>query len=394
MTESLNYRTTGENLNINLNNVTVETGDRPVRLAYVYEADILFLISSDFDARWPSHLLREGKADFVVNGEHHSGVPELITSGEEKSIVLEKFIAKYGKDYVSKYFNSPARFLRIVARTRPDSVGGNYYRWLEEEFDSVADDYDKHIFGNRVNVLLRDRSLSKIRKFSVKGQHILEIGCGTGAETLELLRDGHEVLAIDISGKMLENIKRKVRDEGLTESLTTMKLRAANVGELLKTYDRKSFDIGYSTYGALNCEPNIENVPAALSMLLKPGGYFIAGVYNKFCIAEMASNVLSMNSSRLFWRLKNPIREGRSRFCIDVYSFSFTEFMGIFGKYFTALETEGVPVILPPSNFRRLLGLLERRFEMLDAADRRISGIWPMKYLGDHFLTVLQNRTL
>ena len=66
--------------------------------------------------------------------------------------------------------------------------------------------------------------------------------------------------------------------------------------------------------------------------------------------------------------------------------------MGIFGQYFRALETEGVPVILPPSNFRRLLELLGRRFEMLDAADRRISGIWPLKYLGDHFLTVLQNR--
>ena len=392
MTESLKYRITGEDLNVGSQYVTVNTGDRPVRLAYVYEADTLYLISSDFDARWPSHLLRERKADFVINSEHRSGVPELITSGEDRSIVLGKFIAKYGKDYVSKYFNSPARFLRIVAGTEPESGGGNYYKWLEEEFDSVADDYDKHIFGNRVNVLLRNRSLSKIRKFSARGQHILEIGCGTGAETLELLRDGYEVFAIDISSRMLENLQRKARDEGLIESLETMKLRAANVGELMETSGRKSFDIGYSTYGALNCEPNIESVPSALSMLLKPGGYFIAGVYNKFCIAEMASNALSLNNSRLFWRLKNPIREGRSRFCIDVYSFSFREFMGIFGKYFRALETEGVPVILPPSNFRHLLGLLERRFEMLDAVDRRISGIWPLKYLGDHFLTVLQNK--
>jgi hypothetical protein len=191
---------------------------------------------------------------------------------------------------------------------------------------------------------------------------------------------------------MLENIQRKARDEGLIESLRTMKLKAANVGELLGTCGQESFDIGYSTYGALNCEPNIESVPGALSKLLKPGGYFIAGVYNKFCMAEMASSLLSMNSSRLFWRLKNPIREGRSRFCIDVYSFSFREFMGIFGRYFRVLETEGVPVILPPSNFRRLLALLERRFVMLDAADRKISGIWPLKYLGDHFLTVLQNK--
>ncbi|MHB1709207.1 MAG: class I SAM-dependent methyltransferase [Thermoplasmataceae archaeon] len=392
MTESLEYKNSGKDLNLCSQYVTVNTGDSPVRLAYVYDSGMFYLISSDFDARWPSHLLRERKTDFVIDGEHRSGVPELITSGDERTGVLEKFIAKYGKDYVSKYFSSPARFLKIGGGTGPEVSGSNYYRWLEEEFDSVADDYDKHIFGNRVNVLLRDRSLGKIRKFAGKRQNILEIGCGTGAETLELLRDGHEVLAIDISGRMLENIQRKAREEGFMESLRTRKLRAANVGELLETSGQRSFDIGYSTYGALNCEPNIEAVPRALSMLLKPGGYFIAGVYNKFCIAEIASNALSMNGSRLFWRLKNPVREGRSRFCIDVYSFSFREFMGIFGEYFRALETEGVPVILPPSNFRRLLDLLGRRFELLDATDRRISGIWPLKYLGDHFLTVLQNR--
>ena len=392
MTKFFKYQISAEDLDGRSQYVTINTGDRPVRLAYVNESDTLYLISSDFDARWPSHLLRERRADFVINGEHRSGVPELITTGEDRSIVLDKFIAKYGRDYVSKYFNSPARFLKIGASTEPAAGGNSYYRWLEEEFDSVADDYDKHIFGNRVNVLLRDRSLRKIRKFAGKGQNILEIGCGTGAETIELLRDGHEVFAIDISGRMLENIQRKARAEGLIEGLRTRKLKASSVGDLLEPFGRKSFDIAYSTYGALNCEPNIEEVPRALNMLLKPEGYFIAGVYNKFCISEIASNVLSLNGSRLFWRLDNPVREGRSRFCIDVYSFSFREFMGIFGQYFRALETEGVPVILPPSNFRRLLELLGRRFEMLDAADRRISGTWPLKYLGDHFLTVLQNR--
>ena len=251
MTESLKYGAASDDLNVGSQYVTVDTGDRPVKLAYVYEADTLYLLSSDFDARWPSHLLRERRADFVINSEKHSGVPELITSGRDRSIVLEKFIAKYGKNYVSKYFNSPGRFLRIVAGTQPEIGGDNYYRWLEEEFDSVADDYDKHIFGNRVNVLLRNRSLSKIRKFSVKGQHILEIGCGTGAETLELLRDGREVFAIDISGRMLENIQRKARDEGLIESLRTMKLKAANVGELLGTCGQESFDIDAESGSAL-----------------------------------------------------------------------------------------------------------------------------------------------
>ncbi|QRF75926.1 Mg-protoporphyrin IX methyl transferase [Thermoplasmatales archaeon] len=368
------------------------SGGDSIELAYVIEGEVIYLISSDYNARWPSYILRNRKADFAIGKVSGSRTPSLITSGEERENVLRKFTAKYGNDYVRKYFSRPARFIRLDVCTERQETGGNYYRWLEEEFDSVADNYDEHIFGNRINVLLRERSLKKLRKYLGKHQNVLEIGCGTGAETLELLRDGHEVFAIDISSRMLDNINAKARKEGIHERLNTMKLSASSIGELEGILGKSAFDAGYSTYGALNCEPDIEKIPGALSVLIKPGGYFIAGVYNKFCLSEMASNILSLNASRLFWRLKNPIREGRSRFCIDVYSFSFREFMSIFGSCFMALETDAVPIILPPSNFTRLINFLDQSYEKLDIIDQKLAGKWPMKYMGDHFLTVLQNR--
>ena len=209
----------------------------------------------------------------------------------------------------------------------------SYYLWLEEEFDSVAYNYDEHIFGNKINTLLRDRSIEFLTGYLPKKSRILEIGCGTGAETLKMIRDGHEVVAVDISSNMLDILYEKARKENLTDNLTTFKLRASMIDQLLKNFGDGYFDLTYSTFGALNCEPSIEIIPKYIFRLLKRDGYFIAGVYNKFCLSETMLNLLSLRLNRLLWRIKNPIKEGRSRFCLDVYSFSYPEFINLFNPY-------------------------------------------------------------
>jgi len=44
------------------------------------------------------------------------------------------------------------------------------------------------------------------------GMHVLELGCGTGAMTAELLRSGARVTAIDLSEPMLERARRRAAD--------------------------------------------------------------------------------------------------------------------------------------------------------------------------------------
>lgn len=56
------------------------------------------------------------------------------------------------------------------------------------------------------------------------------------------------------------------------------------------------------------------------------------------------------------------------------------------------VEVRGVPVLIPPSNFSRPIGLLGNRLADLDAIDRLMGKKWPFRYLGDHFLMVLRNR--
>jgi ubiquinone/menaquinone biosynthesis C-methylase UbiE len=370
----------------------LETAGGIIPLSYVMDGDNVYLMESGAGSRWPSFALRQRHVNFEINGARKSGVVSLVVDEDERRVVIESFRLKYGSDYVSKLFRDSSRIICIDPQLTFHPSDNSYYEWLEEEFDSVADSYDTHIFGNRINLLLRKRSLETLRHYLKKGDNILEIGCGTGAETIELLRDGYEICSVDISSRMLENLRRKAQSEGFSDRLTLRKMRASELSRLRKEMGSDSFDLCYSTYGALNCEPELKNLPSEISMLLKRDGYFVAGVYNKFCISEIICYSISMKFSRLFWRFGNPIPEGRSRFCIDVYSFSFSEFSRLFEQYFETLEVRGAPVLLPPSNFKRAISLLERRFDKLENIDRALSNVWPLNLLGDHFIVVMVNR--
>ncbi|MCL4341054.1 MAG: methyltransferase domain-containing protein [Candidatus Thermoplasmatota archaeon] len=382
-----------ETINENLqasDHVTLKLEKSEVDLAFISEGQYVFLISSDSDSRWPSHLLRSGTTSLKIGDREFAGYASLITSDKEKSQVEANFRKKYGDTYFNRYFRHPGRYLKIDISGKSEPRQKSYFEWLEEEFDSEAGNYDEHIFGNRINRLLRERSLETIFQYVKPPSQVLEIGCGSGTETMEVLKSGCSVVAVDISGGMIRKVKEKAESAGLNHNLSTFKLRASQISEILKIYGPESFDLIYSTFGALNCDAEIEKIPPILEYLLRKGGHFIAGVYNKFCISELLINLTLLHFDRLSWRLRNPIPEGHSRFCIDVYSFSPGEFNSMFKGHFKLVGSLGVPVLIPPSNFKRFIGLTGKRFEKMNSMDRKLSGLWPWKYLGDHFISVFE----
>ena len=370
----------------------IVSGTSRVRLSFAARDGKIFLISSGNNSRWPAEILRNGYASLTIDGRKIRGRTTLLSDENSKSAVLSLFAYKYGEDYVKHYYSMSSRFVRI---DRDSQVGEpdpkeEYYRWLGEEFDSVADHYDDHIMGNPVNRILRERSLGLFSEYFPRSGRILEIGCGSGTETMEILKRGYSVTAVDISQNMLDIVKEKARSIGLMDMLRTYRLRASEIGKIINDTGEESFDVCYSTYGALNCEPFIREMSGPLHKLISGNGYFIAGVYNRFCVSEFIMHSLSMKPTGSLWRLRQFVPEGHSRFCIDVYSYSVRQFYSIFSNHFSVVEVRGVPVIIPPSNFTRPISLIGNRMAALNSIDRYIGKKWPFRYLGDHFLMVLR----
>ncbi len=361
----------------------------PIRLGFVQEDGVVYLVARARAARWPVELLRSGSADLALPDGRVRGTPQLVSDRNDQARVLGLFREKYGTDRFARWYERPARVLRVTLEDgQPDHGPGtdHYYEWLQSEFDNVAPDYDHHITGNRMNRLLRDRSLAWLGPRFAGSPRLLEIGCGSGMETLPLLRAGHEIVAVDISEQMLATVRSKAEREGLASRLETRRLRARDLDRLVPDFGPGNLDGAYSTYGALNCEPDLAPIPAALHRLLKPEAPFVAGVYNRWCLFEMAGYGASLQTARALGRRQNPVPVGGSRFCVDVYAHSVADFRRLFGNGFSVERVEGVPVVLPPSDLASYAEKFSRHFERLAGWDARIGARWPFNRLGDHFL--------
>jgi len=366
-----------------------------VPLGFARDTDRIYLIARERSARWPVVALREGAATVRLPGEVRSGRCELITDPGAKRAVLDRFLEKYGRERFARWYDRPARVLVVhlgePARSEaPDAPA--YPDWLSAEFDNVADDYDHHITGNRINLLLRNRSLAQLTRRFQDARSLLEIGCGSGMETLPLLEEGHELFCVDISSRMLDVVRAKARAAGVQERLRTWHGRAGRIDALVEELGPGAFDGAYSTYGALNCEEDLSPIPGALHRLLRPDGRFVAGVYNRWCLFEILGYSISGRPSRAFGRTHRPVPVGASRFCVDVYAHSVRDFDRLFRPYFTTERVEAVPVILPPSDLVGYAERFSRRFDRLARWDRALGATWPFRSLGDHFLTTFRRK--
>jgi len=363
-----------------------------VPLGFVLRSEEVLLVARERSSRWPVEILRNGTASLRIGGRVLVGATELIVDPGEKRSVLDRFLEKYGPARFARWYENPARVLKVVlgSSSGMGTHGDRYHDWLAAEFDNVADDYDRHILGNRINRLLRDRSLAELRRTFAQSRVLLEIGCGSGMETLPLLGDGHEIFCVDISERMLEGVREKARRDGILERLRTERLSAASLSRLLSEVGPAAFDGAYSTYGALNCEAELAPLPPTLYDLIRPEGRFVAGVYNRWCAFELMGYSLTGQFARAFGRSDRPVRVGSSRFCVDVYAHSVGDFERLFAPWFARERLAAVPVLLPPSDLVGYAEKFGRDFDRLDRWDRALARRWPFDRLGDHFLMTLR----
>lgn len=87
---------------------------------------------------------------------------------------------------------------------------------IGESFDERAAHYT-----NGVTDFMGERELRQIRPLVPAGSRVLDYGCGTGRNTLDLLRRGCDVTAYDLSPEMLAICEQRSAAEGHACDFTT-----------------------------------------------------------------------------------------------------------------------------------------------------------------------------
>ena len=255
-------------------------------------------------------------------------------------------------------------------------------------FDAVAHDYGRANDENPILVGMRRRTLAQVTSHVPPGSHLLDLGCGPGADAEALAQIGYRITAVDASSAMVEEARQRVQRSGLAE-----RVRVHHLG--IQELDRLGgavFDGACSNFGPLNCVPDLEAAARVLAARLRPGAAVVASVIGRIVPWELALFALRGDWPRIRVRFARGLvavpLEGRT---VWMQYYTPGAFAKIFERAgFRKIDVRSLGLAAPPpymeSFARRHPALVER----LMAVDDELGG-WPgLRQCGDHFVIVLR----
>jgi SAM-dependent methyltransferase len=353
----------------------------PVRLLFVARDDRVYVIPSTSDARWSAAALRVGTCNIDRgDGVRRRAAAELVTDADEVGRVRDAFRGKYGEGAWIEYFARSDRVLRLDVG-RPPAPASDLDR-TRSEFDAAAPLYTAAVESNRVQRYLKHRSADLLAETFAGLDPLIELGPGTGFETLPLLAAGHSVVAVDISAGMLRELGSRAAARGLAARLTTVESGLGQLGAALADRPDGAFAGAYSTFGAPNLATDVAHLGADLARLVRPGGRVVVTSLNRPGFSSVVWEAVAGDRRGVWARTQRRIPAGGYRFPLDVHPRNPSFWDRVLDPGFERCATRAVSVLAPPFDSERLDVALgetgRRRVAALDAAVSRFGLLSPL----------------
>jgi SAM-dependent methyltransferase len=265
-----------------------------------------------------------------------------------------------------------------------------------QAFTRYAPLYDSEQQANLLARWTRARNMQVLARAFHPGDTVLEIGCGTGEEALFLASRGVSVLATDAAEGMVEVVRTKLAvsdGAGRAGDVTPRVLAARDIGELVGEYGRGSFSGAYSSFGPLNCEPDLRPVAGALAELVRPGGKVVISLLNRYCAWETVWHLARLQPRAAFRRwgghAEATVRASWGEERVPVYYWSPGAVERLFRPRFATVRRMALTWALPPPYLEKLVKHRPRTFRLLERMERGLASRWPFNSAGDHVVLVM-----
>lgn len=197
-------------------------------------------------------------------------------------------------------------------------------------FDHLAPRYDALWTNTAVGRAQRSAVWRIVDDIFQPGEHLLDVGCGTGEDAAHFAARRLLVHAVDRSAPMVECATR--RGGFQAEVLEA---------EELATLAPQSFDGAISNFGALNCVADLAAVARSLGALVRPGGRVAICMLGRLCAWEMLYYGARLDFRKAFRRL--PGSTGEIRYP------TVRQLRAAFAPDFKLLRWTGIGMLVPPS---------------------------------------------
>jgi ubiquinone/menaquinone biosynthesis C-methylase UbiE len=250
-------------------------------------------------------------------------------------------------------------------------------------FDQMASEYDEVFTRSLVGRAQRDAVWVVLTHTFKRGDHILELNCGTGEDALFLAQNLISVTACDASEQMIQIATHRLHAEAPDAPIQFNYLPTEHVLELNPAI---TFDGAFSNFSGLNCIADLKSTASDLATLLSPGAPLVVCLSTRFCIWEMLWFVLHGKFRKAFRRCSGHTTAKVGEFAVDVHYPTVRELRTLFSPSFVLRSCKGIGVTVPPSYVEAWIRKYPNLLNLLRTIDRSISTLPGFRVLGDHML--------
>ena len=244
---------------------------------------------------------------------------------------------------------------------------------LAAPFDRIAESYDATWTSTAIGHAQRAAVWRVVDSQFKAADHVLDLGCGTGADAVHLMSSRVRVTAVDPSGAMVRR--------AIAKGVDARQLAIEDLSTLAGSYDG-----ALSNFGALNCVENMASPACELARLIRPGGRLVVCLMGRFCLWETGHYLYRGELRKAFRRLRG---HASTSFGLIVRYPSVRQVIAAFAPEFVLKRWSGVGICVPPSF---IAGYSQRTIECLARIDSRVANWPPLRAISDHRLLVLIRR--
>jgi SAM-dependent methyltransferase len=257
-------------------------------------------------------------------------------------------------------------------------------------FDPLAATYDHDFTRSAIARYLRDRVQQRLLLHFSAGQHLLEMGCGTGEDALFLAQHDIQVTATDVGSGMLAIAHEKTQHES---RVCVLPLDLNALPENSSDFNQ-SFDGAFANFGVLNCLSEWQSLALWLSQRITSGGVLGFAIMPPFCAWEMLWHSGHGDFKTAFrrWRKMTTFQPTPDATPMQIIYPTVRHITRSFAPHFERIHIMPVGVFLPPSD---IYGIIEARPSLLAGLRRleQIAGqISPLALFADHYWIELRRR--
>jgi ubiquinone/menaquinone biosynthesis C-methylase UbiE len=180
---------------------------------------------------------------------------------------------------------------------------------VKEYYEDEAYDYNKEFYEEKSDyptlIYRQNYILDMIKEEKLpRASKILDVGCGPGELLLKLSEDYEHLTGIDIADEMITIANQKL------ENISSNKNIVFEVGDIENLrFEDKTFDLIVCS-GVIEYLKDDEGWMKEIKRTLKPGGYLIINITNKYSIRKWTSAPIEkLKSSKILLNLMNFIKE-------------------------------------------------------------------------------------